>query len=88
VCGTDKMEGGEMELKPCPFCGGTKTEVRENGRIWRGVKGYSDPVSISIWHWCAGPAGQPNRGIERVGRDMESAIASWNTRATPPHKDG
>jgi hypothetical protein len=25
--------------------------------------------------------GQPHRGIERIGRDLDSAIAAWNMRA-------
>ena len=70
------------ELKRCPFCGGGETQIRENGRIWMGMR-YSDPSSVSVMHWCAAVQGQPSRAIERVGRDRVSAIAAWNLR-TPP----
>lgn len=71
------------ELLPCPFCGGTETQIRENGKTWLGMR-YSEPASVSIWHWCPKIEGQPHRGIERVGRDMPSAIAAWNTRPSGP----
>ena len=67
-------------LVPCPFCGGGETEIRENGRMWTGVR-FSAPTSVSVWHHCPRIEGQPHRGIERVGRDLESAIAAWNRRA-------
>ena len=70
------------ELKPCPFCGGGTFEIRENGKMWQGMK-YSDPVSVSVWHWCEHVDGQPSRAIERAGRDRQSAIAAWNTRIEP-----
>jgi hypothetical protein len=67
-------------LEPCPFCGGTEVEIRENGRTWRGM-GWGEPASVSMWHHCEATPGQPSRGIERVGRDRASAIAAWNRRA-------
>lgn len=71
------------ELKLCPFCGGSgETIFQENGRQWLGMR-YSQPVSVSIRHWCEPVEGQPKRMIERVGRDRESAIAAWNARAAP-----
>jgi hypothetical protein len=48
--------------------------------MWMGQK-HSDPVSVSIRHWCEDVPGQPHRMIERVGRDEASAIAAWNSRA-------
>lgn len=68
------------DLKPCPFCGAGLTEIQENGRQWLGMR-YSEPISVSVTHWCAEIPGQPRRRIERIGRDMESAIAAWNMRA-------
>ena len=68
------------ELKPCPFCGAGLTSIRENGRMWAGMR-YSEPTSVSVQHHCEPIAGQPSRMIERVGRDEASAIAAWNTRA-------
>lgn len=67
-------------LKPCPFCGAGETQIRENGRVWLGTR-YGTPSSVSVWHWCAPVDGQPNRGIERVGRDHASAVDAWNLRA-------
>ncbi len=71
------------ELKPCPFCGAGETQIREAKGTWNG-RGYSEPVSVSVWHWCQPIPGQPSRGIERIGRDRESAIRAWNTRAIDP----
>jgi hypothetical protein len=72
-----------MELKPCPFCGAGQTSIKENGRVWSGMK-WGEPCSVSVQHWCAPVDGQPSRMIERVGRNEASAIAAWNARATPP----
>ena len=70
------------DLLPCPFCGAGETEVRENGKTWLGMK-YFEPVSVSILHWCTPIEGQPSRPIERIGRDLESAISAWNMRNEP-----
>lgn len=67
------------ELKPCPFCGSGDTQIKENGKIWLGMR-FSEPASVSVFHWCPAVPGQPSRAIERVGRDRESAIAAWNRR--------
>lgn len=69
------------DLKPCPFCGAGSTQVIENGRMWTGVK-WGEPVSVSIRHHCERVPGQPSRGIERIGRDLQSAAEAWNRRAT------
>jgi len=66
-------------LIPCPFCGAGTNEIRENGRIWTGMK-HSTASSISVLHWCTPVEGQPSRAIERIGKDMESAITAWNMR--------
>ena len=67
-------------LLPCPFCGAGETQFRENDRMWTGMK-QSDPVSVSVLHWCEKVTGQPSRAIERVGKDEASAIEAWNRRA-------
>lgn len=67
-------------LLPCPFCGAGKTLLQPNGRVWSGDK-YSDPISVSVHHWCEERPGQPSRMIERIGRDERSAIDAWNQRA-------
>lgn len=72
----------DVHLLPCPFCGAGKTELRENDRPWLGTR-YGEPVSISVRHWCEPVVGQPSRVIERVGRDLASAVAAWNRRAAP-----
>ncbi len=66
-------------LLPCPFCGAGNTTISENGKVWGGMK-YSDPISVSIMHWCE-PLPGPSRHIERIGRDLEQAIERWNMRA-------
>ena len=66
-------------LLPCPFCGGGITEFHDNGRVWSGMK-YSDPISVSVRHWCAEAPG-PSRAIERIGHDKKQAIERWNMRS-------
>lgn len=66
------------KLKPCPFCGGGIFRVREQGKVWLGMK-YSEPSTVVIEHFCE------NRKlrtpyIARVGCDLNDAIDSWNTR--------
>lgn len=72
------------ELKPCPFCGAGETRIDE-ARQWQGI-GYSEPISVSVRHWCVDTPGQPKRMIERIGRDRASAIAAWNRRTVSGHK--
>lgn len=69
------------ELLPCPFCGGGTTDFSENGRFWIGT-GWSQPVSVSIEHWCEEIDG-PSRMIECIGRDKKQAIERWNMRHRP-----
>lgn len=75
------------ELKPCPFCGAGTTQFRENGKTWTGMK-YSAPTSVSVVHWCDKVDGQPSRMIERVGKDMASAIEAWNRRTPNGIREG
>jgi hypothetical protein len=67
------------KLLPCPFCGSGITKVVENGKVWTGNK-YSEATSVSVIHHCPTIPGQPHRMIERVGRDIESAVSIWNMR--------
>lgn len=69
-----------QELKPCPFCGAGETLIHVNQGTWTG-RGYGEPVSVEVRHWCTEEPGQPSRAIIRVGRDEASAIAAWNNRA-------
>lgn len=69
----------DMQLLPCPFCGAGTTTSKANGQVWTGMK-YSEPTSVSIQHWCTKVEGQPSRMIERIGKDVESAVAAWNMR--------
>lgn len=77
-------------LMPCPFCGGGETLIEEN-RLNRApmMSGKESPViSVEIRHWCPPQQGQPRRNhVVKVGRDMNSAIAAWNTRVTPAEVD-
>ena len=70
------------ELLPCPFCGAGESQIHVNKGTWNG-RGYGEPVSVEVRHWCADVPGQPSRMISRAGRDEASAITAWNTRTTP-----
>lgn len=76
----DLLVEAKAKLLPCPFCGRGQNAIRENGMVWSGMR-YSAPVSVSVLHYCEKVAGQPSRAIERVGRDLDSAIAAWNMRS-------
>lgn len=64
-------------LSPCPFCGAGEIQVQES-KHWTGMR--SQIISVTVRHWCARPDGQPRSMIQMVGRDHESAIATWNRR--------
>lgn len=70
-------------LLPCPFCGGGETQIHVNKGTWNG-RGYGEPVSVEVRHWCESELGQPSRMISRAGRDESSAIAAWNRRTPQP----
>lgn len=77
----DKTPTDALEL--CPFCGAGDTQVHVNKGTWNG-RGYGEPVSVEVRHWCTAVPGQPSRMISRAGRDEASAIAAWNTRRGSP----
>ena len=70
------------ELRPCPFCGAGESLIHVNKGTWNG-RGYGEPVSVEVRHWCGDVPGQPSRMISRAGCDEASAIAAWNTRTAP-----
>jgi hypothetical protein len=74
-------------LMPCPFCGACESLIHVNKGTWNG-RGYGEPVSVEVRHWCADVPGQPSRMISRAGRDEASAIAAWNTRTTTQAQAG
>lgn len=76
-----------IELLPCPFCGAGESQIHVNKGTWNG-RGYGEPVSVEVRHWCADVPGQPSRMISRAGRDEASAIAAWNTRTTTQAQAG
>lgn len=77
------------ELKPCPFCGGTKLKVdskRSNNTRWEAGKPIAAHVVTVRCKRCfaRGPAtsvllGEHEYGAIRKGE--ESAIEAWNRRA-------
>lgn len=72
-------------LKECPFCRAGETIIHENKGAWGGTKGYGEPISVEVRHWCEKREGQPaSRMLAFVGRDRDSSIAAWNTRAELP----
>ena len=68
-------------LLPCPFCGGMEFMIVENGKVWTGNR-WGKPVSVSVRHWCSPKTPGPSRMLERVGRDLEAAVAAWNMRSS------
>lgn len=75
------LDAAVQKLLRCPFCGGGTSLIRENGKVWLGMR-FSEPSSVSVLHHCEPRPGQPSRAIERVGKDLESAIEAWNMRAS------
>jgi C4-type Zn-finger protein len=74
------------ELKPCPFCGGeaklSKRDVEPQGDPWYGSK-------VELFPECQNCACVKFDKYWHEGfSDRDEAITAWNTRATPPHKDG
>ena len=77
------------ELKPCPFCGGTKLKVdskRSNNTRWKDGKRFSSHVVTVRCNRCfaRGPAtsvllGSHEYAATRKGED--AAIEAWNRRA-------
>jgi hypothetical protein len=61
-------------LKPCPFCGGKTTEIRESS-YWTGMR--SELLTVTVIHWC-----EPGRGsiIKITEATEELAVARWNDR--------
>ena len=69
-------------LKECPWCAAGTTTIYENKGVWGGTKGYGEPISVEVQHWCKKEEGQPSpRRLVFVGRDEKDAIRIWNTRA-------
>lgn len=68
------------ELLKCPFCSGGETIIHENKGTWNGTKGYGEPISVEVRHWCEEFEGMTSRMLAFVGKDRESAIRRWNKR--------
>jgi hypothetical protein len=68
------------QLKPCPFCGGGTTDIKEN-RLPPKMNGPGSIISVEIRHWCPQTPGCIGGHISVRGRDMESAVNAWNRRA-------
>lgn len=70
------MERYLDQLKPCPFCDGTKFQ-------WQ-VRVHTIPKQYVLEHWCKsdGPGinGKFKRGIMLYGEDWDHAVDIWNER--------
>jgi hypothetical protein len=66
------------QLQPCPFCGGTNTQVREK-HMWTGMR--NQLISAEVIHWCEKRGDQRLHSVIEV-RDVtrESAVRLWNER--------
>lgn len=67
----------EPNLLPCPFCGGTETQIRPN-TYWTGMK--SLVMSVEIHHWCAREEGVRGSHIVIRAKTETEAIERWNKR--------
>lgn len=67
-----------MEPKPCPFCGGTDTEIKENTH-WTGMR--SQLISVDLRHWCNNEDDSfVSPFIKIRARTKSQAIEEWNKR--------
>ncbi len=65
------------KLKPCPFCGCTRSlSIEDAGGIDRYVNGEPDG-SIPTWHVCCGYCGATG---PEVMLKRENAVSAWNRR--------
>ncbi len=77
------------ELKPCPFCGGTKLKVdskKSNNTKWEGSAYYTSHVVTVRCNRCftRGPATSVwlrHSSYGAVDAGKEKAIEAWNRRA-------
>ena len=70
----------EIELKPCPFCGG-KAGLRCDDYI----NGYTVAAPDYVIE-CEAPADQCPSHLRMADQDIDQLVAAWNRRAilTPP----
>lgn len=66
------------ELKPCPFCGSSKVEIRKN-KYWTG--GDYITINVTLTHWCNYPECLYKYSIILSGSTEERVTKMWNTRA-------
>ena len=74
------------DLKPCPFCGGTKHRIEPGGQTWRGTAGYSAPQYFHLYHNGTIPEGDGFQmcAIQIRARTEAELLSIWNTRAALP----
>ena len=69
------MSDADLErLLPCPFCGAGHSWFHSDQVAWSSI-----PVGVSVMHVCSGLPGY-SRAIERMGKDVDEAVALWNMR--------
>lgn len=71
-----------MTLLPCPFCGGSNTQIKKN-EAWMGGLRPSQLLSVEVRHWCEQWDKLSSRCISLIGETEDSAVKRWNTRYTP-----
>jgi hypothetical protein len=67
------------DLKPCPFCGGGETDIRES-RLAPRMNGPGAVIAVEVAHWCNRPPGVVAAHFSIRARTREDAVAAWNRR--------
>lgn len=66
------------ELKPCPFCGGVETRIKEE-TYWTGMR--AEVISATVYHHCDRNEERPLQSYLQIkAKTKEEAIKLWNKR--------
>ena len=73
-------EQTDVDLMPCPFCGGTEYRLEAGGQTWMGVKGYSEPQYWHLYHNGTVPEGDGFQicSVQIRARTESECVSIWN----------
>jgi hypothetical protein len=75
-----RMSDQSHDFKPCPFCGGTRVDLRET-RLSPRIDGKTPAlISATVRHWCPRANGVVSCGLTFTARTVEDAVNAWNQR--------